>query len=37
VDVLVGPKHFPHVSSFLDCSELPYEIQIDDIQVINRA
>lgn len=32
IDMLVGPKHSPYVVKFLNCSGVPYDITIHDIQ-----
>ncbi len=32
VDILVGPRHFSHVASYLECQGVPYEVAITDLQ-----
>ena len=32
VDMLISPKHYDHVSSYLNCSGVPFVITINDLQ-----
>ena len=32
VDMLVGPRHFGHVTGYLNCSGVEYELTIDNLQ-----
>lgn len=32
VDMLIGPKHYDHVTSYLNCSGVPFVLTIEDLQ-----
>ena len=32
VDMLVGPRHYGHVTGYLNCSGVEYETTIEDLQ-----